>query len=97
MDKMEACREKLEAQLKEWKVKIEMLEERAARATGETKAEMMSSIEELRQKKEVVKEKWIALQKESGIAWDTMKEGVEKAGSELKSALDKVVSRFKQQ
>ena len=95
MDKMEAYREKLEAQLKEWKTKIDMLEEKAAKATGETKAEMMRSIEELRQNKKLVKEKWNALQKESGIAWDTMKEGVEKAASELKSALDKVISRFK--
>jgi hypothetical protein len=95
MDKMETYREKLEAQLKEWKAKIDMLEEKAAKATGETKAEMMRSIEELRQKKVVVKEKWNALQKESGIAWDTLKEGVEKAVSELKSALDKVISRFK--
>lgn len=95
MDNMEAYREKLETQLKEWKVKIEMLEKKAAEASGETKAELMRAIGELRQKKELVKEKWTELQKEGGAAWNTMKEGVEKAASELKSALDKVVSRFK--
>jgi hypothetical protein len=95
MNKKEAYREKLEAQLKEWKMKIETLEEKAAKATGETKADMLQAIQELRRKKEVVKAKWNTLQKESGIAWDTMKEGVEKAAAELKSALDKVVTRFK--
>ncbi|HEY6008502.1 MAG TPA: hypothetical protein VIU40_09300 [Geobacteraceae bacterium] len=95
MDKMEAYREKLQAQLKEWKTKIEMLEEKAARSTGETKAEMLRSIEELRQKKEVVKEKWNALQKEGGVVWDKMIEGVDAAVSELKSALDRIISRFK--
>ena len=95
MDKMDAYREKLEAQLKEWKTKIEMLEDKAAKATGETKTDLMRAIGELRQKKEVVKEKWSELQKEGSSAWDTMKEGLEKAVSELKSALDKVVSRFK--
>ena len=95
MDKMEAYREKLDAQLKEWMAKIEMLEKKAAEATGETKAELMRAIGELRQKKELVKEKWTQLQKESSTAWDTMKEGLEKAASEFKSALDKVVSRFK--
>jgi len=95
MDKMQAYREKLEAQLKEWKEKIAVLEEKAAKATGETKAEMLQSIKELRQKKGVVKERLEALQKESGIAFDKMKEGVEKTTTELKSALDKVVSRFK--
>lgn len=95
MDKMEAYREKLEAQLKEWKAKLEMLEKKAAEASGETKTELMRLIGELRQKIELVKQKWSELQKESSVAWDTMKEGVEKAASEFKSALDKVVSRFK--
>ena len=95
MDKMEDYREKLEAQLKEWKAKIEMLEKKASEATGETKTELMRVIRELRQKKELVKEKWTELQKESSAAWDTTKEGLEKAASELKSALDKVLSRFK--
>jgi phosphoenolpyruvate-protein kinase (PTS system EI component) len=95
MDKMEAYREKLEAQFKEWKAKIEMLEKRAAEASGETRTELMRAIGELRQKKELVKEKWTELQKEGSAAWDTMKEGLEKAASEFKSALDRVVSRFK--
>lgn len=95
MDKMDVFRQKLEAQLKEWKSKIEMLEDRASNATGETNTELMRAIGEVRQKIEVVKEKLNALQKESSVAWDTMKEGVEKASAELKSALDKVLSRFK--
>jgi len=72
-----------------------VLEETAAKASGETKAEMLQSIKELRQKKAVVKEKWDALQKETVIAFDKMTEGVEKAATELKGAIDKVVSRFK--
>ena len=54
MDKLEAYREKLDEQLKEWKVKIEMLEKKAADATGETKTELIRAIGELRQKKEVL-------------------------------------------
>lgn len=95
MDRMEAYREKLEAQLKDWMAKIEMLEKKAAEATGETKTELMRAIGELRQKKGLVKEKWTELQKDSSAAWDTMKDGLEKAASEFKNALDKVVSRFK--
>ncbi len=95
MDKMEAYREKLEAQLKEWKAKIEMLENKAAEASGETRSELMRVIGDLRQKKGLVKEKLTELQKESSAAWDTMKDGLEKTASEFKNALDKVVSRFK--
>jgi hypothetical protein len=95
MDKMEAYRVKFEAQLKEWKAKIEMLENKAAEASGETRTELMRVIGDLRQKKDLVKEKLTELQKESSAAWDMMKDGLEKAASEFKSALDKVVSRFK--
>lgn len=87
--------EKMEAQLKDWKAKIEMLEDKAAKATGETKNELMRAIVELRQKKELVKEKWEKMQKEGSAAWDTMKEGLEKAVSELKNAFDKVTARFR--
>jgi DNA repair exonuclease SbcCD ATPase subunit len=95
MDKKEEYRERLEAQLKEWKAKIDRLEERTSTVSSEAKAELMQDIEELRRKKVVVKEKWSELQKASGDAWDTTKEGVEKAAAELKHAFDKVVSRFK--
>ena len=95
MEKLDLYREKLEAQLKEWKAMIEVLEEKAAKATGETKTELQRAIGELSQKIDVVKEKFNSLQKEGGAAWDTLKDGVEKAAGELKNALDKIVSRFK--
>ncbi|RQW78159.1 MAG: hypothetical protein EHM51_00520 [Geobacter sp.] len=95
MKKMENYREQLEAQLKEWKATIESLEAKAAKTTAETRAEFTKEIEELRRKKVVVKEKLNELQKVSGETWDTMKVGVEKAVDELKSALDRVISRFK--
>ena len=87
--------EKLEAQLKEWKKTIEMLGEKAAKATGETKAELAKEIEELRRKRETVKEKWSELKKASDVAWDTVREGADKAATELKNALDRIISRFK--
>ena len=95
MNKKSVYWEKVEAQLKEWKAEIEILEDKAAKATGETKTELIRAIGELRQKKEVVKEKWDKMQKDGSAAWDTMKEGLEKAVSELKNAFDKVAARFK--
>lgn len=95
MEKMEEYRQKLEAQLKEWKAKIELLEDKAAKATGETRTELVRAIDELRQKKGVVRDKLNELQKEGGVVWEQMKERVDNAASELKSALDKVLSRFK--
>ena len=95
MEKMEEYRQKLEAQLKEWKVRIEQLEDKAVKATGETRDELLKAVDELRQKKGVVKDKLNELQKESGAVWEQMKERVDTAASELKSALERVISRFK--
>jgi hypothetical protein len=95
MDKKEEYGKKLEAQLKEWKGKIDTLEARGAKLTAEVKTELLKEIGELRQRKGIVKEKWNELQKVSGDSWDSMKEGAEKAATELKSALDRVISRFK--
>ena len=95
MDKKEEYKAKLEAQLKEWKTKIDTLETKGAKFTAETKTELMREIKELRERKGIVKEKWNELQKAGSDSWDTMKEGVEKATTELKGALDRVISRFK--
>jgi hypothetical protein len=95
MDKKEEYREMLEAQLKEWKAMIDRLEARTSLVSLETKADLLKAIEELRQKKMAVKEKLNELQKAGGEAWDTLKEGVERAAAELKQAHDKIVSRFK--
>ncbi len=95
MEKKEEYRKRMDAQLKEWKTKIEMLEVKGAKFTEATKTEFMREMEELRKKKGVVKEKWDELQKVGGESWDTMKGGLEKASAELKSALDKMISRFK--
>lgn len=95
MDRKEAYREKLDAQLKEWKTRIDQLEGRVATLSAEAKAELVREIHELRARKMVVQEKWNELQKTGGEAWDAMREGVEKAAADLKESLERVISRFK--
>ncbi len=95
MDKKDAYREKLDAQLKEWKSKIDQLESRLASASTEVKDDLVKEIEGLRQQKAVVREKWNELQKAGGEAWDKMADGLERAAGELRESLDKVFSRFK--
>lgn len=95
MEKKEEYRKRMEAQLNEWKTKIEQLEARGAEFTAAAKTEFLKDIEELRKKKGLVKEKWNELQKVSSESWETAKEGVELAAKELRSALERVISRFK--
>lgn len=95
MDTREEYRKKVEAQLNEWKEKIELLETKAVHVTAETKAQLTREIDELLQKKEVLKKKWSELQKASGDEWESLKGGMDRASAELKSALDKVASHFR--
>lgn len=95
MNTKEEYLKKLELQFREWKFKIDMLENRAAAASADVKAELLREIDLLRGKKAVVKEKWEELLKSGGEVWEVMKDGVEKAANDLKTALDKVMSRFK--
>jgi len=95
MDKKDAYREKLDAQLKEWKTKIDQLESKLSSLSSDAKNELIKEIEDLRKQKTVVREKWNELQKTGGEAWDKLKDGVEKASVELKEKLEKVISRFK--
>lgn len=95
MDKREAYREKLDAQLKELKVKIDHLESRVSTLSAEARAELVKDIHDLRGRKMIVREKWNELQKSGGEAWDAMREGVEKAFADLKESLERVISRFK--
>lgn len=95
MEKKELYREKIESQFKEWKAKIDMLEGRASTLTSEAKSTLNKEIEELRNKKSVVKKKWSELQRSGEDTWDKMKDGVEKSADELKKAFEKVVARFK--
>lgn len=95
MDRKDVYREKFDAQLKEWKAKIDQLEARVASASSEVKEELLKEIEGLRRQKSVVREKWNELQKAGGETWDKMKEGLEKASADLKETLDRVLARFK--
>jgi uncharacterized coiled-coil DUF342 family protein len=95
MDNKDDYREKLDAQLKEWKSKIDQLEAKFVSASSEVKDDLIKEIEGLRRQKAVVREKWNELQKAGGEAWDKMAYGLEKAAGELRESIDKVFSRFK--
>jgi chromosome segregation ATPase len=95
MDRREAYREKLDAQLKELKTKIDRLESRVSTLSAEAKAELSREIHDLRGRKMIVREKWNELQKSGGEAWDAMREGVDRAVTDLKDALERVISRFR--
>ena len=95
MESKEAYKSKMDAQLKEWSMKIAQLKSKAEVAETTIKAECLRQVDALRVKSEEAHAKLEELKKAGDEAWDTLKAGVEKAASELKDAINNVVSKFK--
>jgi len=95
METKEAYRDKLEAQLEEWRTKIAQLKAQADKKEAETKIEYSKEIEELNRKKEAVQNKLKDLTNASGEAWGDIKSGFENAVEDLKASLEKAISKYK--
>jgi predicted phage gp36 major capsid-like protein len=96
MENKQAYREKLEAQMREWSAKIDLLKAKADQAEADAKIEYRNRIEDLRQKKEALKAKLGELQNASDAAWKDIRAGAEKAAADLKDALQSALAKFKQ-
>ena len=95
MDSKEAYREKLEAQMREWSAKIDLLKARADQAEAEAKIEYRNRIEDIRQRKEALQAKFRELENASDAAWKDIKAGTERAAADLRDALQSALSQFK--
>lgn len=95
MESREAYIRRLEAQLKEWSVKIGQWAARAEHAEERVKQEYAKQIAELRAKQEAAQAKLKELRAASEEAWAALKDGVEHAWQDLKTAYETALSKFK--
>ena len=86
---------KIEAQIKDFDVRFKTLEAKASQFRDTAKAEIDHQLQALRKKKDELLEKQRQLKNTSGEALGIMKEGLVKAASDLKSALDQSIAKFK--
>jgi hypothetical protein len=96
MASKEEYREKLEAQMREWSAKIDLLKAKADQAEAEAKIEYRNRIEDLRKRKEALQAKLEELKDASEAAWNDLKAGTEKAAADLRDALESALSKFQQ-
>jgi len=94
MESKKTYQEKMEAQLREWSAKIDLLKAKAEKAKADAKITYLKQIEELRSKQESVKQKIHEFKESGDEAWEDFKEGVEEAAADLKKALKRAVTRF---
>lgn len=95
MEKKNTYREKIQAQIKEWESMIEVLQERAEKATAAAKIEIKAAAEKLDSEKNDLQKRLTEMMSSGGEAWENFKEGIEKAVTEMKTAIDKAMRKFK--
>lgn len=94
MNKKEVYQEKLEAQLREWSAKIDVLNAKADKAKAELKIEYAEQIEDLRAKQTAAQTKLQELSKSGELAWEELKPGLEHAWHDLKISVENALSKF---
>ena len=95
MASKKAYQEMLEAQLKEWDAKIDLMRAKAEKMQAEVKIEFENQLQALRAKRDEANAKLRDLQKRSEDAWEDLREGTQKAWDEFSKAAEKFFSRFK--
>ena len=95
MESKDVYKAKIDVQLKELSGKIAELKAKADLAEAQVKVEYLKQIDSLRAKKEETQAKLEELKKAGDDAWETLKNGVEKAASELKDSINSAIAKFK--
>jgi hypothetical protein len=91
----EAYQKKLEAQLKEWDAKLDVLSAKVQKATADARINYENELESMKSKRAAAHKMLEDLGTRSENAWEDMKDGVEKVWDELGKAIEKVTARFK--
>ena len=87
--------EKLRAQLEEWEGEIAKLEARARQLSVDAKLELTRQIGSLRARRDALRAQIAQTQGSSADAWGELRKGLERAGAELRAALDNARSKFR--
>ena len=95
MEKSEAYRERMEAELRELKGRIEVLKGKASKAKADMKIELREEVEILEKKKAAFEEKVKKLRDSGSLAFEDLKAGVQNAYNDLKRGLDSALDKFK--
>jgi hypothetical protein len=90
----EAYVQKREAELKELNARLDLLESEAAKASGESKIGYGEQIFELQQKRRSLEQKLEKLRDARGESWKDLKDDIQGACLDLRTALDVAATRF---
>ena len=95
MERKDEYRQKLESLLNEWKSMVDQMEELSKKTTAQAKLEMLEAIETLKLKMDDVQKRLDEMRQTGDEAWEGLKKRSETAVYEMKSALERTMSKFK--
>lgn len=93
-EKRDAYVEKLKARLDEWNADIDKLAAKAAQAEAGAKIEYQNKLDDLRAKRDDVRDKLSAMQQAGEGAWEDLKEGLINSWEILKMSFNKAKAEF---
>ncbi len=91
----EAYQEKMEAQLREWAVKLEVLKAKTGTAGADLRIEYIRQVEMAQDRLDVARRKLDELKGGSDEAWEDFRMGMDKAWRELKGAVESAFRKLK--
>lgn len=91
-----AYQKKITAKLKQWEAEINDWAEAVDHAETQVKRAVQRQFQELQTKQAVLAKKLEELKKAGEGSWEDLKEGTEKAGTDVKNASDSVRKAFRQ-
>ncbi len=95
MDEKELYRQKMQAQLDEWKAEVDKLKAQITGASADAQLELNELIKSLEGKVEEGKAKLAELANASEDMWESIKAGVESTWDVITSAFSDAVAKFK--
>jgi len=94
LEKKEAYKKKVEAELEELEAKINLLIAKAKNASADTRIKAQNQISLLKKKYENVSEEISGLQSKSKEAWEEVTNGIDEALDDLKVSVDEAIEQF---
>lgn len=90
MEKKRIYIEKLQAQIKEWDAKLNLLKAKADNASADVKIKTMKHAEKVKQQKERIEDQLDKLQEAGEDVWEDIKNGLDDAQEELHGLILKI-------
>jgi len=94
MDAKELYRQKLDAQLKEWNAKVNLLAAKVENATADAKIRYARQLDEIKAKQTEIKEKLTELENAGSGAWESVKTKTDSVLEDLKTKISQALSNM---